>query len=516
MNRANEGNLIVDGTITTSKITAGAITTTLLGAQAVTASKLYLGDTSNMLLDTDFTDLTFWGAMAGGITVNTTDTTQLAAMHATAALKSATGNGTTSLPTSSVVSLQIPCEAGKTYRFAFDWWAKSGYTGTCTFQIDWYDYSHTAIGTSQFINGIDGRSVPVSGDQTGNRDAQLVAPTNAAYVRLRPAFFWSTTLGSAQFAYIANPRINRANEGNLIVDGSIVAAKIAAGTITADRMNVTTLSSIAANIGTITAGKLQNGSASYVIDLTNSNVKVVAGSYVKYEGVGFGVSSDLLMWFGPSSTAIGSCTKTNGIVAMATDGKFYYPPPPVQSGTVLFESDDPGTWSFTSPLPPTTSYLIFEFWAAGGSGGNASGSGGKVTTYGRGAGGGGYSKHKIALPASATTYTGSIGAGGQAGGDGGNTTCTTLSITCNGGTHGVGTTTNGTGGTASGGNQTNTTGRAGGLTNTWDGGGTAPANVDQTTTGGTGTTPGGGGAGGGYAQGGFGANGRVKITASDT
>lgn len=41
-------------------------------------------------------------------------------------------------------------------------------------------------------------------------------------------------------------------------------------------------------------------------------------------GPGFGVSNGLVMWFGPSSTAIGSMSRTNGYFALGTDGKVYY------------------------------------------------------------------------------------------------------------------------------------------------------------------------------------------------
>lgn len=41
-------------------------------------------------------------------------------------------------------------------------------------------------------------------------------------------------------------------------------------------------------------------------------------------GPGFGVSNGLVLWFGPSSTAIGSMSRTNGYFALGTDGKVYY------------------------------------------------------------------------------------------------------------------------------------------------------------------------------------------------
>jgi predicted phage tail protein len=108
--------------------------------------------------------------------------------------------------------------------------------------------------------------------------------------------------------------------GNTVIDGN----SIKTGSISASHISVSTLSSIVADIGTITAGTIRNSGSTTVFDVTNGNIKFVAGSRVLYEGNGFGASSDLIMWFGPSSTAIGSTTKTNGYWAFGTDGKVYY------------------------------------------------------------------------------------------------------------------------------------------------------------------------------------------------
>ena len=41
-------------------------------------------------------------------------------------------------------------------------------------------------------------------------------------------------------------------------------------------------------------------------------------------GPGFGASADLVWWFGPSAISVAAMTKTNGHLALATDGKVYY------------------------------------------------------------------------------------------------------------------------------------------------------------------------------------------------
>lgn len=57
--------------------------------------------------------------------------------------------------------------------------------------------------------------------------------------------------------------------GDMYADGSIIARHIAAGSITADKINVTSLSALTANLGTVTAGLIQNVAATLKFDLPN-------------------------------------------------------------------------------------------------------------------------------------------------------------------------------------------------------------------------------------------------------
>jgi hypothetical protein len=64
--------------------------------------------------------------------------------------------------------------------------------------------------------------------------------------------------------------------GNLIVDGTVIARNIAANTITADKLSVSSLSAIAANVGTVTAGVLKSADNKFVIDLNNKTITMEA------------------------------------------------------------------------------------------------------------------------------------------------------------------------------------------------------------------------------------------------
>lgn len=62
--------------------------------------------------------------------------------------------------------------------------------------------------------------------------------------------------------------------GDLIVDGTIAARHILADSITADKIDVTALSAIAANVGTVTAGVLKSSDDKFIIDLNNKTLTI--------------------------------------------------------------------------------------------------------------------------------------------------------------------------------------------------------------------------------------------------
>jgi predicted phage tail protein len=103
--------------------------------------------------------------------------------------------------------------------------------------------------------------------------------------------------------------------------GAIGVNELAANSVVAGKINVTNLSSIKADLGTVTAGIAQNLAGTTFIDFTNGRQQFRKGSYDLRSGnLGIGVAN----WFGLSSVAIGSETKTNGVWALGDDGKIYY------------------------------------------------------------------------------------------------------------------------------------------------------------------------------------------------
>lgn len=108
--------------------------------------------------------------------------------------------------------------------------------------------------------------------------------------------------------------ITQVIDGNLLVNGTVLANKLA----------VTELSAIAANVGTVTAGLLQNTAGTASFDLNNSRILFNNGSVMKVSGLGFGSSNQFIEWCGPSQTSLSLCTEANALSYIKIDGSGYF------------------------------------------------------------------------------------------------------------------------------------------------------------------------------------------------
>lgn len=117
-----------------------------------------------------------------------------------------------------------------------------------------------------------------------------------------------------------------AGYGRTVINGD----QIQTGAITAIKINVTDLSSISANIGNITAGRIGNAAGTTFFDLTNARQQFAIGAYVSRKGA---LGSGVLEWYGPNSVALGSETRTNGKFALGDDGIVYYGAAPLTPGS---------------------------------------------------------------------------------------------------------------------------------------------------------------------------------------
>jgi len=300
--RAASGELIVDGAITAAKIAAntitagqiaagtitatqiasGTITATQIAAGTITASKLLITNSYNLIADADLQDANYW-TLNPGWSINTSDSQVTTNLQARAAFKSPTGNGTTTQANAYANQFGFfTAEPNKKYRVSSITHVTSGFTGRANFGCYWYTQAGTFI-SATYITGTDYRSSAAGVATNGTIEGQITAPSNAYYGKFSATVDWSTTINNAGIAYFAFLQVNRANSGELIVDGTITAAKIQAGTITATEIAAGTITATQIAAGTITGDRIAANTITASKILLTDAVNMVRDSEY-YEG----------------------------------------------------------------------------------------------------------------------------------------------------------------------------------------------------------------------------------------
>jgi hypothetical protein len=260
---AVDGGDLSAGSITTNTISAGSITAPLIASDAVTAEKLFIGDTTNLVLDDMFADSAYWFLTdpVGGVTSlqAASGTNAAATMGALNAVQVSTSN----IPSGSSqnfggLSTYIPVKQGLSYRASCTAHASgSGVNQNGTLFIVWYDATKTQIGTFQGADGprASGGYAPGDTGDDGNvftaGDGAVIvntatAPSGACYARVFPCVHANGTAGTGTAWWFTHARLERQAVGTLIENGAITTSHITAagidgsvitaGTITGDRM----------------------------------------------------------------------------------------------------------------------------------------------------------------------------------------------------------------------------------------------------------------------------------------
>lgn len=265
MRRATDGSLVVAGSITSSSLATGAVTASTIAsgaittvkiaalavgaaqiaAQAIVASKVFIGDTSNMVPDPLMVDYPASWVLTGGASVSVVATTSETSFNKLVIAASSTNDAlNTSL---------IAVEASVPYYVSCLINSASALQTNLT--VNWYsdNTGSTLISTVT----VDTTTSSSSGHQL---QGIVTSPSTAASARVRfnkPA----ANTGSVQFW---SPIMRRATDGTLVVAGAITSASLATGAVTATAIaaNAVTASKMAANsvtAGTIAAGAVNAG-----------------------------------------------------------------------------------------------------------------------------------------------------------------------------------------------------------------------------------------------------------------
>lgn len=275
-----------------SKLT-GTLSADLIAANTIVASKFLAVDTNNLITDPNFTDAgssatsNYW--FISTFTVNTNpNSTFVSGLGSPSALVSPTGNGTTSQSASEAypAATRVTVEPLKPYRFFARTRVSAGFTGRIGIVARWYKYdpalsTPTLISSTVTATGIVRATNPSTGTEIGdfrttastiaqNLDIEgvLTAPSDAQFVRIGLQVAWSTTLNNAGSCAFAFPRAMRAMNAEMVVDGSI----------TANKLTVTELSAISAQIGVLNSSTNVNPNTGERVVISDGIIKVYDNS----------------------------------------------------------------------------------------------------------------------------------------------------------------------------------------------------------------------------------------------
>ena len=238
------------GSVSTARIAAdniildGSVRAQHIQAESITASKMLLGDPTNLYPDFDMQDPAFYASSTG------------AAYSFVAMTANSVGRRVIEMPPSlvndAVETEWVPCEAGADYVFEGAAWAVSTLSTSIRLEVEFGSVASdgTVTPTRRII--VDGMS------PLGLLGREVVFATAGATERRFRFVATKNNNASAAVRFgglIARRRVN----SSLIVDGSITANKIQGGSIGATELaaNAVTADKIAA--GSITTGKIAAG-----------------------------------------------------------------------------------------------------------------------------------------------------------------------------------------------------------------------------------------------------------------
>ncbi|WP_205665464.1 phage tail protein [Georhizobium profundi] len=243
---------IAANAVTTASIAAGAVTANEIAANAVVAGKIaadsvstreiVVSDTENLVPDSSLENTSSWSFSAE---INFTQNSNVSNFKNpwVARFNPAGGTGYAAF-----ISKRFPVESGKEYQQICDLWRAAAGTSTAWIRFNWYDAYGAQVGAG-YSTTFSG-SVPAG---VTRYESTLTPPATAAYAAFAVYFLRQDTTAQTNIVYIG---AFRRKEGNLIVDGAIIADKLAANAVVASKIaaNAVTADKIAANA--IVAGKI--------------------------------------------------------------------------------------------------------------------------------------------------------------------------------------------------------------------------------------------------------------------
>lgn len=280
--------------VTAAAIAAGAVRAEQIAAGAVTASKMRISDTSTLVPDAEYTDLEMWTGTGGATTSFRLNEPSVNAGTASgSALRINKGTGTEPTDWGEAISQQFPVKIGKQYRVRGAIWSNNA-NDTRRVVVRWFT-------TGNVQSRAD---VVFTSKATGWAlfSADATPPANAT--RATVSFGMS---GDSVSTYMLAGKclFSEKADAELIVDGAINAAKIAANAIAVGTAAIQDGAIVNAMIGNLSADKITAG--------TLAAARVAAGSITASHLATNSVTTDKI--------AAGSVTANELSVAAVTAAK---------------------------------------------------------------------------------------------------------------------------------------------------------------------------------------------------
>lgn len=258
---------IANDAVTSLKLADLAVAAGKIADRSVTAIKQGVGNLDTVDPDPNFQDLRWWGLDVAGVTVETTPNSALSAggwpARNVARLEGTVG---------SRFAQYFPVETGGRYRVRFWIYKEPGTTGTvglCIHRpsVQWTEPLADLPG-SRFA-----RDIATLPDGWSTRTLDINNVNNSQWQYRHE---WDLSAGFVRVAW----EIVRASSSDLIVDGAVLASKIAADAVTAGKIEAGAITTDKLAAGAVTAEKIVSGAV--VADKIATNAvtagKVLAGA----------------------------------------------------------------------------------------------------------------------------------------------------------------------------------------------------------------------------------------------
>ncbi len=251
--------------VTAAAIAAGAVNAEQIAAGAITASKMVVTDRSNMLRDTEFGDMVYWQTRD---CVASTNAAAVAALNSPVVMASVAGSVVRDVQCYERSGYYSRVEPGKTYSGSMSMLITAGWNGRARVHLQAYSADGLAVGVAAQQYGVNYMGTPATSDSVVTLATSLVAPEGAAYIRF--GFFPVFTNAPVAGLFFARPRLWMKQDAELIVDGAITAAKLAANAIAVGTAAIQDGAIVNAMIGDLSADKITAG--------TLAAARIAAGS----------------------------------------------------------------------------------------------------------------------------------------------------------------------------------------------------------------------------------------------